>query len=106
MFSQDQQRRSYFSRPYAPAWGLLAGTAVGVPIGLATHASVVPLLGLAGLLIGSVIMYEGKLSSKHKAEVDDESRESRLRELEDLRSKSLITHDEYDRKRNEILSGL
>jgi hypothetical protein len=97
---------SCFSRPYAPAWCMLAGTAVGVPIGLATHASVIGVLGVLGLLIGTVIAHEGKRSSDHKGESGSNSRESRLRELEDLRSKSLISDDKYDHKRKEILSDL
>ena len=50
------ERRSYFSRTYAPAWCMLTGTAIGIPIGLATHAAVIAVLGLLGL-IGTVIRF-------------------------------------------------
>lgn len=57
------QGGSYLSRQYAPAWGILIGTVVGVPLGIATHPSVIGVLALLGLLIGTVTYYEGKKSS-------------------------------------------
>lgn len=85
---------------------MLAGTVVGIPVGLATHAAVIGVLAVLGLLIGTVIAYAGKNSSINGPKSHDESRESRLRELEDLRSQSLISEEEYESKRKEILSDL
>lgn len=100
--------RSYFSRSYAPAWGILIGAFAGFPIDLATqsHGTLTGVLSMLGLIIGTVIHYEDRVSGKKKLESSGKSRESRLRELQDLRSKSLISEDEYDRKRKEILADL
>lgn len=100
--------RSYFSRPYAPAWGILIGTEVGVLIDLATQGSgtVTGTVALLGLIIGTVIYYEGKSSAKDKLASGSDASQSRLRKLERLRSKSLISDDEYELKRKEIHSDL
>lgn len=89
---------SYFSRPYAAAWGILIGLITGIPLALMFDSTVIPTLTLAGLLIGYVLSQQGGRPA------DDA--ESRLQKLEDLRSQSLITDDEYQNKRREILSKL
>lgn len=61
---------------------------------------------MLGLVVGTVVYYEGKSSVKDDSQSGGNSRESRLRELERLRSTSLISDDEYERKRKEILADL
>lgn len=92
------KQTSYFSRAYAPAWGILAGVVTGIPLALLTDPMVIPILSLTGLLIGYVLSQQGGRTA------DDA--ESRLQKLEELHSQSLITDDEYRDKRREILSKL
>ena len=98
------EQRSYFSRPYAPAWGILIGTAAGVPVGLATDPLIITVFSLVGLVIGYVISQGGKAQVEDKSAPGDV--ESKLSQLEDLRSKSLVTEEEFQRKRAEIISRL
>jgi len=60
---------------------------------------------MLGLLIGTVVYYQGKSSAWDEDQSIDGA-ESRLRELERLRFKSLISDEEYEFKRKEILSDL
>lgn len=100
------RQQSYFSRPYAAAWGTLIGTVTGIPIAIATDATVIPVLSLSGLLIGFVISQRDKAPSSEQALPRVTKNEKRLRELEELRARSLISREEYEAKRNEIISHL
>lgn len=98
---------SYFSGPYAPAWGGIVGTVIGVPIGLAAHALwIVGILATLGLLIGYGISQIGRRSKKPGEPREDAGVEARLRRLEDLRTRSVISEEEYRRKREAMLSEL
>jgi hypothetical protein len=83
-------QQSYFSKPYAPAWGILIGTAVGVPIELVTpgHGAAIGALSMLGLIIGMVIYYEDRLSPSGRHETAGDAPESRLRELQRLRTEA------------------
>lgn len=62
-------QRSFFSRAYAPAWGILLGTAVGAPIDLVIHSSGSVTGGVAvlGLVIGTVIYYEDESDGNNES---------------------------------------
>lgn len=93
-------------KKYAAALGILIGTAVCAPIAIAIgHPAVVGVGSLVGLIIGYVISQSDKRADG-TAPTPDRGLEDRLQQLEDLRSKSLISGEEYERKRQEILSDL
>lgn len=104
------QPHSYFSRPYAPAWGILIGTAVGVAIDFAVPSSgpglIIGVLSLTGLLIGYVISQSEKKHGMHDKSIAANNIEARLRTIDELRSRNVLTADEYQRKREEIVSQL
>jgi len=99
---------SYFSRPYAPAWGILiGGVLIGIPLSIVSGNFALSGVGsLTGLVIGMVISYGGKEKTKSPTSSPSPDIEQRMEELEKLKSKSLISDDEYEAKRKEILGQL
>ena len=84
---------------------MLIGTAIGVPVGIATHASIIGLIAVVGLLIGFVVSQGGKNSPKQPS-TQNEICEQRLKRLDELHEKPLISDEEYAESRKDIISSL
>jgi hypothetical protein len=62
--------------------------------------------GVTGLIIGYVILLQYERLGGDEERDRGDGATARLHQLEDLRSQSLITEEEYQNKRREILSNL
>jgi len=93
-------------KKYAAAIGIVLGTVIGAAIGLPLGEPLLISVGtLVGLIIGYVLSQETKTAEQRPGGEMRDSAE-RLKQLEELRSKSLIADDEYQRKREEIIARL
>jgi len=95
-------------RRYAAAWGILIGAAIGTAIGLPLHASaeLSVTFSLVGLIIGHVVSQRPRrVTGPSEAALRPDAAE-RLKELDRLRSGSLITEEEYQTKRKQILNEI
>ena len=94
------------------------GFAVGIIFCLIGIFVAIPIFGLFGILWTAVAgwiaytHYRNGFTDKHidsqviEIEDDGEDVEERLRKLQSLYDQALITREEYEQKRKEILSGL
>ena len=92
-------------RRYAAAWGIIIGWAVGAVIGIPLQA-VVELgvtFSLVGLIVGHVLSREQRTMAGPPEAAQKPSTAERLKDLERARSESLITEEEYQAKRKQIL---
>jgi uncharacterized membrane protein YfcA len=94
-------------RRYAAAWGIIIGGAIGAVIGIPLHASAELLItfSLVGLIVGYVLSHQGKAGAPTDAAVKPDTAD-RLKELDRLRSESLIAEEEYQAKRRQILDEI
>lgn len=84
---------------------ILLGTAIGVPIAVAVrNPAVVAMCALSGLLIGYIVSQWAKDAQKRERAPGHEVK-ARLLQLKELHDQSLISAEEYERKRQEILSS-
>lgn len=95
-------------RRYAAAWGIGIGWAIGGLIGIPLHAFVeLSMTGLlVGLIVGSVIAQGVQKASAPQGPVSSASVSERLKQVEKLRTESLISDAEYQSKRKQILDDV
>jgi hypothetical protein len=95
-------------RRYAAAWGIIIGWTIGTAIGIPLHAAAE--LGITFLLVGLIVGYvisqqQGKVAGPPEA-MPKPSTSERLKHLDRLRSESLVTEEEYQMKRKQILDDV
>jgi len=95
-------------RRYAAAWGIGIGWAIGGLIGIPLRAFVeLSMVGLlVGLVVGSVIAQRAQKAPAPQVPVSPPSVAERLKQVEKLKSESLISEEEYKAKRKQILEDV
>ena len=95
-------------RRFAAAWGIGIGWTIGGLIGMPLHAFVeLSMVGLlVGLVIGSVIAQREQRAPVPQGQDSPPSVAERLKQVERLKSESLISEAEYQAKRKQILENL
>lgn len=95
-------------RQYAAAWGIGIGWAIGGLIGIPLRAFVeLSITGLlVGLIVGSIIAQGAQKAPAPQGPLSSASASERLKQVEKLKSESLISEAEYQSKRKQILEDV
>jgi hypothetical protein len=95
-------------RKYGAAWGIgigwIVGALIGIPLDAVVHLATT--FSLVGLIIGYVLSQQQETATGPSATAPKQSTSERLKDVEKLRSESLITEEEYQAKRKQILGEL